>query len=148
MKKWITSLNGAVALSIITLISHLWRGFLDAMFVFPNDIGDETSMHLAAIIYTLLFTGWAWVIISAARGSRRGLVAAFTINAIIFLVIPVSTLLFYCPIDCLANAGWPFILANTLNLVLGFLTAVSLALQLRQRENSTNPQTAATESSS
>ena len=47
-------------------------------------------------------------------------------------MIPVSTLLFYCPVDCLADAGWIFSLANTLNLIFGLLAAIALGLQLRR----------------
>ena len=132
MKNWFTSLNGTVTLSIITLITELWRAFLDAMFVFPNDIGDETYMHLSAVIYTLLLAGWTWAIVSTSRGSRRGLIASFIINGLVWLIIPVSTLLFYCPVDCLAEAGWIFGLVNTLNLVFGFLAGIALGIQLRQ----------------
>jgi hypothetical protein len=131
MKNWFTSLNGAIALSVITLLTEVWRGFLDAMFVFPNEFGDDASLHSAALIYVLLFAFWTWALISAARGSRRGLVAAFTINLVVWLLIPVSTLLFYCPADCLADAGWIFSLANTLNLLFGLLATIALGLQLR-----------------
>jgi hypothetical protein len=131
MKNWFTSLNGAIALSAIALLTEVWRGFLDAMFVFPNDFGDESSLHLAALIYTFLFAGWTWSLISASRGSRRGLIAAFIVNGLIWLMIPVSTLLFYCPVDCLAEAGWIFGLANTLNLLFGLLAGIALGLQLR-----------------
>jgi hypothetical protein len=134
MKNWFTSLNGAIALSAIALLTEVWRDFLDAMFVFPNDIGEEGFMHLAALIYVFLFAGWTWSLISATRGSRRGLIAAFIINVVVWLMIPVSTLLFYCPVDCLADAGWIFSLANTLNLLFGLLAAIALALQLRRGE--------------
>ena len=132
MKNWFTSLNGAITLSAIALLTEVWRGFLDAMFVFPDDIGEESIMHLAALIYTLLLAGWVWSLISAARGSRRGLIAAFIINGLVWLVIPVGTLLSYCPIDCLAEAGWIWSLVNTLNLLLGLLAAIALGLQLRR----------------
>ena len=57
MKKWFTSLNGALTLTTIALLTEMWRGFLDAMFVLPNDFGDEALMQLAAIIFTVLFVG-------------------------------------------------------------------------------------------
>ena len=139
MKNWFTSLNGAIALSVITLLTQLWRSFLDAMFVFPTDIGNETYMHLAALIYTVLLAGWTWAIISAVRGSRRGLVATFIINGLTWLMIPVSTLFFYCPVDCLVDAGWVFLLVNTLNLVFGFLAAVALGIQLRETKQVSEP---------
>jgi len=130
MKNWFTSLNGAITLSVTALLAEVWRGFLDAMFVFPTDIGEEGFMHLSALIYTFLFAGWAWSLVAAARGSRRGLIATFVINGLVWLMIPVSTLLFYCPVDCLAEAGWIFGLANTLNLLFGLLAAIALGLQI------------------
>lgn len=122
---WTFSLKGGVALSVAALITELWRGFLDAMFVFPTDIGDPALMQLAAVLFTLLFAGWAWSLVAAAQGSRRGLIAAFALNAFVLLAIPVSWLFFYCPAACRAEAG-VFNLANTLNLVFGALAAVSL----------------------
>lgn len=130
MTNWFTSLKGGVTLSAIALLTELWRGYLDAMFVFPVDFPDEGIMNMAAVVFTLLFAGWAWALIVAARGSRRGLVAAFTINALVLLAIPLSWLFFYCPVECRAEAGI-FNLANTLNLVFGALAAISLGLQFR-----------------
>ena len=60
MKNWFTSLNGAITLSVIALLTEVWRGFLDAMFVFPNEFGDESSMQFGALIFTALFGAWAW----------------------------------------------------------------------------------------
>ena len=57
MKNWLVSLNGTVVLSAITLLTHVWRGYLDAMFVIPVDIGDESTMHLYALIFTALIGG-------------------------------------------------------------------------------------------
>ena len=132
MKKWFFSLNGALTLSVLALLSNLWRGFLDAMFVLPIDFGDDGTLQLAAIIFTALFAGWGWAIWLAWQGSRRGLIAAFLFNGLVLLAIPVSWLLFYCPAECRAEAG-VFNLANMLNLVFGLLAGLSLAVQLRQK---------------
>lgn len=132
MKQRIFSRQVAITLSIVTLLSHVWRGFLDAMFVLPVDFNDATTMQLAAMIFTALFAGWSWAIFSAWRSSRRGLLAAFSVNALVLLAVPVGWLFYYCPAACRATAG-VFNLANTLNLALGLLTAVSLAPQLRQK---------------
>jgi hypothetical protein len=131
MKKWFNSLKGAITLSAIALITEVWRGYLDAMFVFPDDIGDEGLMQLGALIATVLFAAWTWSLVVAGRGSRGGLIAAFALNGIVWLAIPVSWIFFYCPADCQAEAGI-FNLANTLNLVFGLLAAISLGLQFRQ----------------
>ena len=131
MKKWFTSRNGAIALTALALITEMWRGFLDAMFVLPNDFGDEATLQLAAIIFTVLFVGWAWSLFAAWQGSRPGLIAAFVLNLLVLLAIPVGWLFFYCPAECQADAGI-FNIANTLNLVFGLLAAVALGLQLRK----------------
>jgi hypothetical protein len=131
MKNWFTSLNGAITLSVITLVTHLWRGFLDAMLVFPVDFGERSLLEIVAIVYTALFAFWAWSLISARGGSRRGLIAAFAFNLLIWVAVPVSWLFFYCQADCRAGAGI-FNLANTLNLVFGLLAAISLGLQFRR----------------
>ena len=130
MKTWFTSLNGALALSTIALVTEAWRGFLDAMFILPIDIGDPGLMNLAAVIFTVLFGGWAWALFAARQGSRRALLAAFILNALVLLAIPVSWLFFYCPAACRADAGI-FNLANSLNLIFGLLAALSLGIQLR-----------------
>ncbi|HSM26029.1 MAG TPA: hypothetical protein VK856_14290 [Anaerolineaceae bacterium] len=129
MKNWFFSLKGSIVLATIALLSEVWRGFLDAMFVFPVDFGDEALMNLAAVIFTLLFAGWAWMIIIASKNNRKGLIATFIINFLILLMGPISWYLFYCPIECRAGAGI-FNLANILNLVFGVLAAISLGYQI------------------
>lgn len=131
MRNWFTSLKGAITLSAIALLTEVWRGFLDAMFVFPVDFPNEGLMNLAAVIFTVLFGGWAWSLIAAGRGSRGGLIAAFALNTLVLLMIPVSWLFFYCPAACRAEAGI-FNLANTLNLLFGLLAAIALGLHLRK----------------
>lgn len=129
MKSWFFSLKGALTLSIFTIISEAWRSFLDAMFVLPVDFGNVGTMNLAAVIFTLLFTCWIWLLHLTANGSKRGLIGLFILNAIVLLGVPVSWLLFYCPIECRADAGI-FNLANTLNLVFGALAGIALGIQI------------------
>lgn len=136
MKDNLNSLKLALALSALALISEVWRGFLDAMFVFPVDFGDPATMHATALVETALFAGWAWLLVLAGRGSRRALISVFALNAVIVLVIPIGWLSFYCPADCRASAGALFNLANTLNLILGILAGVALGLQLKPRSAS------------
>ena len=130
MIRWFTSLNGAIVITALTILSEIWRGFLDAMFVFPVDFGDPASMQAAALVFALLFGGWTWSLALAWRGRRRALIVTFILNLVVLVAIPVSWLFFYCPSACRATAGI-FNLANTLNLALGILTGISLALQLR-----------------
>ena len=129
MKEWFFSLKGAIVLVTIAFLSEVWRGFLDAMLVFPVDFGDEILMNLAAVIFTLLFAAWAWMIILASKNNRKGLIATFMMNFFVLLAIPISWYIFYCPAECRTEAGI-FNLANILNLVFGVLAAISLGSQI------------------
>ena len=127
MKEWFFSSKGAVTLLVFAWITEIWRSFLDAMFVISVEFGDETTMYAASFIFAGLFTLWAWTIYLAHRNNRKGIIAAFLLNAIILYAIPISWLFVYCPAECRATAGL-FNLANTLNLIFGFLAAISLGL--------------------
>lgn len=131
MTRWITSRNGAVTITALTILSEAWRSFLDAMFILPVDFNDPLYLHMAALLFALLFGGWIWALALAWQGSRRALTMTFVLNLVVLLGIPVSWLFFYCPAACRADAGI-FNLANTLNLVLGLLAAVTLGRQLRR----------------
>jgi hypothetical protein len=63
---------------------------------------------------------------AAARGNRGGLVAAFVFNALVWLAIPVGTIFFYCPGGLCAS--FTLNIANALNLILGLLASVALAM--------------------
>ena len=65
-----------------------------------------------------------------ALDSRGGLIATFLLNALFWLAIAVATPLFYCPGWCASSA---LNVANVLNLVLGLLAGVALALTLRRK---------------
>jgi hypothetical protein len=129
MKQWFFSKKGAVTLLIIAWLIEIWRSFLDAMFVLPVDFGEEFLLQLAAIIFVVLFSLWAWTIFLTHINNKKGMIAAFLLNALILFAIPVSWLFIYCPAECRATAGI-FNLANTLNLIFGVLAGFSLASQI------------------
>ena len=43
MKSWFTSLNGAITLSVIALLTELWRAFLDFQHEYSNFL-NSTGM--------------------------------------------------------------------------------------------------------
>jgi len=131
MKTWFTSLNGAVILSVIALLTQLWRAFLDFQHEYSNFLNSTGAVLLGTLLYTALFGGWAWALLRARRGSRRALIVALIINLLFLLVLPIGTLVAYCPSPC--PELWPLMeLANWINLLFGLLATVTLALQLRQ----------------
>lgn len=115
--------NTALGLTLAALVSELWRGFLDAMFVLPVDFGEPATLHAASLIFTALFFGWGLALAFAWQGSRLGLIVTFALNALVLVAVPIGWLAFYCTGTCQMEAGI-FNLANSLNLVLGSLAAI------------------------
>lgn len=133
MKHWFTSLSGAVTLSVIALLTELWRAFVDFQHEYSSFLNSTGALLFGALLYTALFSGWAWALLRTARGNRGALIAALIINLLFLLAIPVGTLVAYCPSPC--PSLWPMMeLANWINLFFGLLATVALALQLRQNK--------------
>ncbi len=131
MKSWFTSMDGAVTLSVIALLSELWRAFVDFQNEYSNFLNGTGAVLLGTLLYTALFAGWAWALLRAMHGSRSALIAALIINLLFLLVLPVGSLVAFCPSPCAEL--WPLMeLANWINLLFGLLATAMLALQLRQ----------------
>jgi hypothetical protein len=131
MKGWFTSLNGAIALSVIALITELWRAFVDFQHEYSNFLYGTGAVLLGTLLYTARFSGWARALLRARSGRRGALFAALIINLLFLLIIPVGTLVAYCPSPC--HTLWPLMeLANWINLLFGLLATVALVFQLRQ----------------
>ncbi|MBI3738690.1 MAG: hypothetical protein HY258_06560 [Chloroflexi bacterium] len=60
MKTWFTSLNGAITLSAVALLSMLARTFLDFQFVFNEFAPGPGQAGLAIVVMTAIFGGWLW----------------------------------------------------------------------------------------
>jgi hypothetical protein len=133
MKTWFTSLDGAVTLSVIALLTELWRAFLDFQHEYSNILNSTGAVLLGALLYTALFAGWAWALLGLMCGNRSLLIAALIINLLFLLIIPIGTLVVYCPSPCPTLR--PIMeLANWINLLFGILATVALALQLHQNK--------------
>lgn len=129
MKNRFTSLNGAVTISVIALITELWRAFVDFQYEYSNFLNSTRSVLLATLLYTILFCGWAWALMGTMHRNCTSLITAFIINLLFLLAIPIGTLVAYCPSPC--PSLWPIMeLANWINLLFGILATVALALQL------------------
>ena len=127
--KTFTSLNGALALTALAWLSELWRTVIDAtqQFYVP---ASRDMLGLGSLVYVVLLAWWVYALHTASRGNRGGLMTAFVLNALFWLGIPIGTVFFYCTGPCAANAGVVFNIANGLNLILGLLAGVALAMVL------------------
>ena len=130
MKSWFASLNGAITFSVIALFTELWRAFVDFQYEYSKFLSSTGALLLGTLLYTALFGGWTWALLRAMRGSSSAMIAALIINLLFLLVIPIGTLVAYCPSPC--SEIWPLMeLANWINLLFGLLATVALAFQLR-----------------
>lgn len=128
--KTFTSLNGALALTALAWFSQLWRALIDATAGFYSNATEGSLLVTFTLGYAAFLAGWAYALYAASHGSRGGLMAVFTLNALFWLGIAVATPLFYCSGLCASSA---INAANALNLILGLLAGVALVGAMGQK---------------
>lgn len=134
MKNWFTSLNGAVTLSVIALLTLLARSMgLDAMFVMPDEMGISQDQPVTVALFMLwamaLFGGWIWALLAAVRGGRGGLIAALIFSLLSGLLGGFSLVAFCVPSCAAPPVGNIIVLAE---LITGLAASAALGFQLRQ----------------
>ena len=135
MKHWFLSLHGALALSVIALLTFLGRLFLDWRYE-SQLMGRAGSLQEA--INVLLFLsfagGWIWAMFAAIRGSRGGLTACLILALLLGVVFALVTYFFLCPpwMGCRGFPNlWPW---NWAELISGLLATIALVFQLREKK--------------
>jgi hypothetical protein len=132
MNNWFTSLKGAVALSVIALLTFLGRAFMDWRYEYPLQDPAGNWDTPGALIYMALIGGWLWSLLAAARGSRGGLIASLILVLLLDVALAVATYVFFCP-PWTGCVGWPNAWPwNWSNLISGLLAALALVVQLIQ----------------
>ncbi len=130
MKTWFTSLNGAITLSAVALLSMLARTFLDFQFVFNEFAPGPGQAGLAILVMTAIFGGWLWALLAAVQNRRAGLIGALAFS-LLGIGGGLATMFALCPSPC-PTAGGLMEIANWLNLISGLLATVAIGLHLRQ----------------
>jgi len=132
MRNWFTSFNGAITMSVISLLVFLGGTFFDFYFVYPEFNLGISVLTLIIIANMVLFGGWIWSLLSAVRGSRRGLTLVLVFNIFFLVVIAVGTLVSYCPSPC--GTAWPIgEIANWTSLIFGLLASAAVGFYLRRK---------------
>ena len=128
---WLSSLNGAIAVSIIALMSLVGRSFLDARFVLTEDMPNASKAMVGgwALFTMVLVGGWVWAIVAVAQGSRGGLIAALAIALFTGLLAGAASLIAFRPIMPSAKPLGEIVIWS--NLVFGLLAALAVGLRLR-----------------
>ena len=134
MKNWLTSLNGTIALSVISLLTFLGRTFMDWRYEYPKQDPAGNWDTSTALIFLLLIGGWLWGLLSAGRGSRRGLIVCLIAVLLLDVAFALVIYFVFCP-PWTGCQGWPNAWTwNWLNLISGTIAAVAIASQLRQKK--------------
>lgn len=131
MKNWFASLNGAIVLSFIALLTFLGRTFIDFQFVYNEFAPNPNSAALAMLLNMSLFGGWLWSLYAGVRGIRRGWIAGLIFALLLPFMGGIATLVFFCPSPC-ATAGGLMEIANWINMITGLLAVIAVGLHLRQ----------------
>jgi hypothetical protein len=128
---WLSSLNGAIAVSIIALMSLVGRSFLDARFVLTEDMPNASKAMVGgwALFTMVLVGGWVWVLVAAAQGSRAGLIGAAIIALLVGLLGGAASLIAFRPI--MPSAKPLGDIAIWSNMFFGLLAALLVGLRLR-----------------
>ncbi len=131
MKNWIISINGVITLSVIAMLIFLARTFFDFYYVYPEFNLGLSVATFAIFINSVVFGGWIWSLMSAAKNNRRGLIAIFAFELFFLVIIALGTLIYFCPTPC--GTAWPMgELLIWVSLVFGGLAALSTGVFLRQ----------------
>lgn len=133
MRNWFLSLNGAITLSVIGLLTWLGRLFLDWRYE-SQLMGAAGSIQeaLNVLLFLAFAGGWVWAMLAAIRGSRRGLIACLLLALLLDVAFALVTYAVLCPPGCRGFPHlWPW---NWAQLITGLLAAIALAFQLRQKK--------------
>lgn len=123
--------KNALALSALALFVTFWRAWFDPIAGhWSAYVKTEVGIFAMTLGYTAAFAGWAYALHAATRGSRRGFIAAFVLNVIVWFGLPVLQSVYFCPVIC-TNTGITFNAVNLASLLLGLLAIVGMAPGLR-----------------
>ena len=132
MRTWFDSLNGAITLSALALLTFLGRAFMDWRYEYPSQDPIGAWDTPGALIYMALTGIWLWGLLTAVRGSRRGLIVNLIMVLLLDVALSLATYFVFCP-PWTGCEGWPNAWPwNWLNLIVGLVAAAVLVAQLRQ----------------
>lgn len=128
---WLRSWQGLLAIAALAFLAFLERAFLDWRFVFGEFISEaDIGTAAAALAFYVLIAGiWLWVLLAAARGSRRGLLTLLGLALAMLVGGGISTLASFCPSPC--RTAWPLMeVSNWAGLTVGILAVLAAGRRL------------------
>lgn len=107
MRNWLLSLNAAITLSTIALLTLLARlTFLDALYVpeirvmLPED--QSVAIGVTMVVYMVFVGGWIRALLTSAQGNRAGLIVSLIYSLFTAFGGGLITLVALCPNGCAA----------------------------------------------
>jgi hypothetical protein len=133
MKKWLSSLEGVLSLSVLALLTFLARIIgLDAMFVLPNEMGMSEDQAGAVALFMFgtmgLFGVWIWALLAAVRGGRRAMIGLLLLNLFTGLFGGLVSLLAFCQPRCAAPPVGNLIVWA--ELIIGLIASAAVLMHL------------------
>lgn len=104
MVVWFTSLKGALAHSIVALLSFVAYALLVYRYLIDQLMPGIRGAAVQTIFVLILLSGWIWSLYSASLGSRSGLWIA-VICVSLPTLFSLYDLVFYSPVPY----GWPLV---------------------------------------
>jgi hypothetical protein len=126
MKTWFTSLNGAITLSALALLSFIGYAFIEARYYLEKWIPGDGAAMVETIVLLLIIGGWLRALFVAAGGRRGGLTALFAFSLLVTLIA-----LYDMQFVLYAHISWPEQVMVVVMLIVGVIVTAAMGVHLR-----------------
>lgn len=129
MKNWFTSLNGAITLSALSLLSFIGYTLMEMRYYLEKWIPGDNAAAVEMFIVLLIVGGWIRALFAADGGRRGGFIALLALSgfAVLIALYDMQYVL-YTPMP------WPEQTAIFVMLGLAVLALAAIVSQLRQKK--------------
>ena len=124
MKNWFTSLNGAVTLSMLSLLAFIGYALMEMRYFLAKWIPRDTAAAVEMFFVLLIVGAWMRALFAATNGKRGGLIALLAFNVVFALIAPYDVRFFPLP--------WPEQTMVIATSVFCLIAIAALASQLRK----------------
>lgn len=126
MKNWFTSLNGAVTLSTLSLLSFIGYALMEMRYFLEKWIPGDNAAAVEMFVVLLIVGGWIQALFAATSSRRGGLTALLAFSVFTALVAPYDVRFFPLP--------WPEQTMVIATFVFSVIAIAALVIQLRQKK--------------
>lgn len=124
MKNWFTSLNGAITLSALSLLSFIGYTLMEMRYYLEKWIPGDNAAAMEMFVVLLIVGGWIQALFVATSGKRGGLIALLVFNVVFALIAPYDFQFIPMP--------WPEQTMVIATFVSSLIAIAALVLQLRK----------------